>query len=84
MGKKNSKNSKRSDKTFKAIKNGTDKEMKAFLKWLEDQISDISPLPANVTSAMTQTAYFCRDSNLFSPVQSSKILDLHDALGNFN
>ncbi|KAL3768354.1 LOW QUALITY PROTEIN: hypothetical protein ACHAWO_006757, partial [Cyclotella atomus] len=79
MGKKNSKNSKRSDKTFKAIKNGTDKEMKAFLKWLEDQISDISPLPANVTSAMTQTAYFCRDSNLFSPVHSSKILDLHDA-----
>jgi hypothetical protein len=32
--------------------------MKAFLKWLEDQISDISPLPANVTSAMAQTAYF--------------------------
>jgi hypothetical protein len=54
MGKKNSK---RSDKSFRAIKNGTDKEMKAFQKWLEDQLSEVShlPLPTNVDHSMGAT-----------------------------
>ncbi|KAL3786960.1 hypothetical protein ACHAWO_005099 [Cyclotella atomus] len=88
MGKKNLK---RSDKSFKAIKNGTDKEMKAFLKWLEDQIWE-DTLPPEVGLAIITMVFFwletsrveiflgcCRSLELFAPVYCSKIQDLYDA-----
>jgi hypothetical protein len=89
MAKKNSKRS--TTKPFKAIKNGTDKEIKAFLKWLEDQLADISDLPLEPAAAIADMTLFwfkesrvetflgcCRDRLLFAPVYCSKFRELCD------
>jgi hypothetical protein len=66
--------------------------MKAFLKWFEDQISAVPPLPFDMSSAIAAMAHFwnadsrvwiflgcCRDRDLFSPTYWFKICDLYDA-----
>jgi hypothetical protein len=91
MAKKNSRRSSSTTKPFKAIKNGTDKEIKAFLKWLEDQLADISDLPLEPAAAIADMTLFwfkesrvetflgcCRDRLLFAPVYCSKFRELCD------